>query len=190
MTLERKPLKAKTCKACRNSFQPARPMQKACGPLCALTLAKAARAKATKAQEAKDRKDLRERKEKAKTRGAWQREAQAAVNAFVRARDRDLPCISCGRHHQGKYDAGHYRSVGSAPHLRFDVERNIAKQCSVCNTYLSGNLIEYRKQLIARIGLEAVEALESDQAPRHYSVDDLKEIKRTFAAKRRELEKA
>lgn len=190
MTLQRKPLKQRACKVCREVFTPARMGMKVCSPACALSLAKSERAKAEKRRQVLERKAIRERKERAKTRGDWQREAQAAVNAFVRERDKDLPCISCGRFHQGQWHAGHFRSVGSAPQLRYDADRNIWRQCAPCNTYLSGNLIEYRKGLVARIGLAAVEQLEADQAPRHYSVDDLKEIKRTFTAKRRELEKA
>lgn len=185
--LKRTEPKPRACKVCRSQFTPSRMGQRVCGPACALSLAQSTRAKAEKRQAVKERKELRERKNRIKTRGDWAREAQQAVNAFVRERDKDLPCISCGRHHQGQYHAGHYRSVGSAPHLRFDVERNIARQCAPCNTHLSGNLVAYRIGLIARIGIEAVEALEADQAPRHYSIDDLKAIKALYQRKRREI---
>lgn len=78
-------------------------------------------------------------------------------NQFIRLRDKDLPCISCGRYHQEQWHAGHYRSVGACPELRFD-EMNVHKQCSVCNNYKSGNLTEYRLNLIRKIGEKKLNA--------------------------------
>lgn len=164
-------------------------MQKVCGIKCALAYAEAHRTAAAKRERAVERKEIRDAKQKAKTRGQWMKEAQAAVNQYVRTRDAaaGLPCISCGRFHQGQNHAGHYRSVGSAPHLRFDADRNIALQCQPCNVHLHGNLVLFRKNLIDRIGLEAVEDLESDQEPRHYSIDDLKKIIKEFKDKTKEI---
>lgn len=187
---EARPRKAKACKHCKTQYIPSRPMQKACSPACAVSLVQASRAKAEqKAQRA----DTKARKEKIKTRSDWIKEAQQAVNAFVRARDAGLPCICCGRFPANgddvnAWDAGHYRSVGSAPHLRFDADRNIFRQLKQCNRYGAGRAVDYRIGLIARIGLEAVEALEADQTPKHYSIEDLKQIKQTYAAKRKALE--
>src|SRR6185436_3123720 len=104
------------------------------------------------------RKIYRERKEKLKTRSDYLKEAQVEFNSWIRARDAKLPCISCGGF-TGKRNAGHYRSVGAFPELRFHPD-NAAGQCERCNTYLSGNLVEYRKHLIARIGTARVEHLE------------------------------
>lgn len=180
---ESRPRKAKKCQNadCRAEFVPQRMGQKACSPACAVSLVQASRAKA-------ERKELREAKQKAKTRGDWLREAQAEFNRWVRLRDADLPCVSCGRNHEGQYHAGHFYSIGARPNLRFD-ERNVHKQCATCNTYLHGNLINYRTGLIVRIGLAAVEALEADQTPKHYSIEDLKAIKAEYIRKRKEIEK-
>ena len=90
-----------------------------------------------------ERKELREAKQRIKTRAEWLKEAQSEVNRYVRLRDKDLPCISCGRFHNGQYHAGHYRTVGSAPELRFELS-NIHKQCAPCNNHLSGNIVNYR----------------------------------------------
>lgn len=174
---ERKP---KACKHCKTQYIPSRPMQKACSPACALAMVQASRAKV-------ERKETREAKQKAKTRGDWQREAQAEFNRWVRLRDADLPCISCNRWHHGQWHAGHYMSTGARPNLRFD-EQNVHKQCSVCNNHLHGNLMNYRRALIQKIGLDAVEGLEADQTPKHYSIEDLKQIKQTYIAKRKALE--
>ena len=187
-------VKPKTCKICREPFAPRQPMATVCSPACALSLAQSKRAKAEKAAQVQERRADKVQREKLKTKGDWTREAQSAFNAFIRARDAGLPCICCGRTgagevHGGEWDAGHYRSRGAAPHLRFD-ERNAHAQLKQCNRYASGNVVGYRLGLIVRLGLEAVEALEADQAPRHLSIDDLAEIKRSYAARARELKKA
>jgi hypothetical protein len=195
LTLKRKAPRPRKCKVCRTLFLPTlNTMQKVCGIDCAKTLAISERVKAEKRQAVKERKALRERKAKLKTRSDWLKEAQAAFNAYVRIRDAAKPCICCGLPLSagdvgGKYDCGHYRSTGSAPHLRFN-EDNAHAQRKQCNRWGAGRAVDYRRGLIERIGLAAVEALEADQTQRHYSVEDLQEIKRTYAAKRRALEKA
>jgi len=175
----------KSCKVCRARFEPRMPLQVACGLACAIADGK----KTTAMQKAKAKKIERaEDKAKLKTRQDWQREAQAAINAYVRARDAALPCISCGRHHEGQYHAGHYLARGSHPHLAL-VELNLAKQCAPCNTYLSGNQLKFRVGLIERIGLAAVETLEADQAPRRHTIDDLREIRDTYRKRAAQLKK-
>lgn len=172
-------LKPKTCSACAKEFMPARPMQAVCSPRCAR--------QKVKADKAAERQKIKERKEKVKTRSQWLAEAQQAVNAWVRWRDRALGCISCRKPATAdvQWHAGHYRSRGSAKHLALD-ERNIHKQCATCNNILSGNLLRYRKGLIKRIGLKAVEALESDHEPRKYTIDDLREKRDHYRRKLRE----
>lgn len=103
-------------------------------------------------------------------------------------RDADKPCISCGRHHTGQYHAGHYMSRGARPELAYE-PLNCHKQCSPCNTHLSGNLALYRQSLVREIGLQQVEWLEGPHDPKHYTVDDLKAIKAKYTALARELEK-
>lgn len=140
--------------------------------------------KAKRVEKAVDRKQ----REKLKPLSKWQAEAQAAVNAFVRQRDHLLPCISCGRMHEGQWHAGHYRSRGAAPHLALN-PKNIYKQCAPCNVHLHGNLIAYRLGFIARWGLETVEVIESDNTPRHHSIDDLKAIKADYMARTKQLKR-
>lgn len=192
MTMTAKPPKPKRCKSpeCRQSFQPRNSMQAVCSPLCGLALAAIQRKKREAQLAREDRKDTRERKEKLKTRADYMREAQAEVNAYVRLRDAHLGCVSCDKPAtwQGQWHASHFRSVGSSPHLRFDL-RNIHKACSICNNHLSGNIHGYRPKLIERIGLEAVEALEADQSTSHYTIDEIKEITSIYRAKVRQLKK-
>ena len=112
---------------------------------------------------------------------------QQIFNKYIRLRDHAIPCVSCGRFHEGQYHAGHYRTVGANPELRFD-EHNCHKQCSPCNNFLSGNLVNYRINLVVRFGMEYVENLEKFHEPKRYTIDDLKQIQETYKRKTKEME--
>jgi hypothetical protein len=157
----------------------------------------AAKAKAAKAKADAQRRKIDRQKDMARRRALETTRsltpiAQRWFNKFIRLRDRDQPCISCGKppggdgFHQGR-DAGHYRSVGAASHLRF-TENNVAAQCVRCNQWDAGKAVDYRIGLIARIGREAVEALEHDNTPKTWTVDELRELIETYKAKCKELE--
>lgn len=181
-------VKLKTCRVCKAKFTPHRQMQRVCSPKCALEGARTARERIARQ---KSIQHTREARERLKTRSTWIREAQAAFNAYIRERDAGLSCICCGRYgtghtRGGEWDAGHYRSRGSAPHLRFD-PRNCHAQLKQCNRYGSGNVVGYRKGLIERIGLEALEALEADQVSRKWSVDELRAIRDDYRARLKAL---
>lgn len=184
-------MKEKKCRVCRCSYQPNKPLQQVCSVSCAIELANKKKVSLKRTADRLERAETRKRKEDIKTRAEWLREAQIAVNAYIRERDKNQPCISCGCILQGEllgggFDAGHYRSRGSAPHLRFDL-RNIHGQCKRCNRYLSGNVNNFRDGLLHRIGIESLLALESDNTPRKWSIDDLKEIKALYKRKLKEL---
>lgn len=182
--------KLKRCQnaECGQEFVPARMGQKVCSPKCGLAVKNLCEKAAQRAINKRNMIRRMEAKEKVKTKGAHLREAQAWFNMYIRLRDDDLPCISCGRYHNGKYDAGHYRSVGACPELRFD-EDNVHKQCVPCNQHLSGNAIEYRIRLVQKIGLERVERLESKHKPLNLSIDQIKELKSKFMADAKRLKK-
>ncbi len=130
----------------------------------------------------------RKRKLDVKPLSYWMKRAQAAVNAYVRARDAGQPCISCGRPDDGSHQrhASHYRSAGGHPELRF-CEINIWASCSVCNNWLSGNLVPYREALIAKIGIDKVEWLEGPQEPKRYRREEYQAIEAEYKAKLKEL---
>jgi hypothetical protein len=121
-----------------------------------------------------------------KTRSDHLKDAQIAFNAFIRARDSNKPCISCGCRDAMAFDAGHYRSVGAQPALRFN-EDNVHKQCVDCNQTLAGNAAAYRVGLIGRIGLARVEILECEHPPAKFTAEDAKRIKVEYTAKRKAL---
>jgi hypothetical protein len=176
---------SKICK-CGNTYQPYNTFQTSCIK-CLAANAKKKRERKEVSEKKEARREHRKAKERIKSRGQWLREAQAAFNKYIRLRDAAEPCISCGRHHTGQYHAGHYRSVGSAPELRFE-ELNCHKQDSVCNNHLSGNLIEYRKRLLVKIGHDKLDWLEGPHEPKKYTIDEIKEIKAKYAKMAREME--
>ncbi|MDD0974852.1 recombination protein NinG [Pseudomonas fontis] len=187
--------KPKTCKnpACGEKFVAQRLGQAVCSPKCGLAIKHVNEEKARKSLDQVGRADIKVRKEALKSRGDHMREAQQAFNEYIRTRDQAAGhhCISSGKPLDwsgNAVDAGHYRSVGSAPHLRFD-ERNCHAQSKQDNRFLSGNAVDYRIGLIARIGQEAVNALEADQSVRKYTVEHIKGIKAYYRAKTRELKK-
>jgi hypothetical protein len=174
----------KPCKQCGSSFTPARPMQNVCSTICASRYVKAAKkeeAERTKARKAAIKRipDLI-------------KEAQVAFNQWIRRRDQlaGHPCISSGKPLDwsgNATDAGHYRSTGAASHLRFN-EDNCHAQSKHDNQYLAGNAVDYRINLIKRIGLERVEALEANNTPKKWQRDELIEIKETYKRKLKELQ--
>ena len=161
-----------------------RPLQKVCGPACAMKVAR-------KAVQDTDKKETKRKLDAMQTRPQLLKKAQTAFNAYIRARDKGKPCISCDKPLDGganTFDAGHYRSVGSAPHMRF-VEDNCHGQCKHCNNWLAGNHVEYRKRLLERIGERQLELLESDNTLRKYTKEGLEEIAKHYREETRRLEK-
>lgn len=178
---KQKQIRPKKCAGCGGVFHPERQFQKACSVDCAYKVARINGEKKRAAQYLADKKRL-------KTRSDWTKEAQQAFNKWIRLRDGAQPCISCGSH-TGKRNAGHYRSVGACPELRFE-PNNCHVQCEKCNSWLSGNAIEYRINLVKKIGLPMVEWLESSHATKKYTIEQLKEIKAEYVRLAREIEKS
>ena len=184
----------KKCKACPTRFTPSRPLQVACCPDCAQTLAQRNREKAEKRAATIERQKTRAALEALKTVPQLMAEADRAFCAWVRARDAGLPCICCGETAKsssltgGDWDAGHYRSRGAASHLRYNPD-NANSQLKRCNRR-AFDVASYRANLIARIGPERVEAIEQDNRTHKWTRDELREIRDTYRKKLRELLKA
>jgi hypothetical protein len=168
------------CKHCKQPFTQWNSLQKACSPECALKLA-------IVETEKRERKKTKAKREAIKTLSTHKKELQSIFNKWIRLCDKYEPCISCQRHHQGQYHAGHYLSVGAAPELRFEPD-NCHKQCAPCNNHLSGNPIKYRVNLINKIGLERVEWLEGPHEPKKYTIDQIKGLKVLYKLKIKQLE--
>jgi len=183
------PLRAKKCRDCKKTFTPFNsitPRCFDCAATWALTKVRKDYKSEQKALKKKERKNQADRKMAVKTRSEWLKEAQAAFNAYIRERDKQSACISCQRHHTGQYHAGHYLSVGAHIELRF-CEINCHKQCAPCNNHLSGNPINYRINLVKKIGLDKVEWLEGAHELQKLTIEQIKEVKAMYKRKLKEL---
>lgn len=166
----------KRCRVCKNKFEPFSSLQVVCSYKCGLDYINTNPGKNHAKKE--HRRQNRQDREKLKTLGDYKEEAQRECNKYIRARDEGKPCISCGRMPKKK-NAGHFRSVGAAPELRYH-PMNIHLQCEHCNCWKSGNQIEYRVRLIDKIGVKNVEWLEGPHLLQHLTKDDCIEIKKHY----------
>ena len=169
------------CKNCKEKFEPARFNQKYClEPECVRVWVESEKAKQWKKTKQKAKLDLMTLSDHLKL-------AQQVFNKFIRLRDKGQVCISCQKKPL-KENAGHFFNANNHYNVRFD-ERNVNLQCEHCNTYLSGSLIEYRKNLIKKIGIEEYENLESiAYKTRKFTKEELKEIINKYKLKCKELE--
>lgn len=173
------------CRICKEEYTKRSMSHKVCSPDCSKLYVEKENAK-------EERRFVKARKLAIKPRSAYLKEAKTTLHAYVRARDEGKCCISCltplikSGAVGGDYDAGHFRSVGSAKHMEF-VEENIHGQCKRCNNYLAGNAIAYRIGLITRYGLPFVEAIETDNTPRKLTIADFEAMKIEYRQKLKSL---
>ncbi|MBQ0955963.1 recombination protein NinG [Serratia symbiotica] len=183
-----KSLKPKKCRLCKSSFTPHNTLQIVCNPTCAIQYAKQQSERRKKQSEASARREWQRRKADAKPLSHWIALTQRVFNDYIRARDEGCGCISCGSTTATEYHAGHYRTTAAAGHLRFN-EDNCSLQCAACNVHHSGAITQYRINLISKIGLERVMALENDNNPHRYTRDELDAIRARYRAKLKALRK-
>jgi len=176
-----KPARKKPCKVCQEKFTPPNTLARTCSIKCAIIDGESAKKESIKTEKKENRKAKKEFKEKHKTRSEWAKEAQAAVNSYIRARDAGKPCISCDKPDNGQHQrhASHYRSVGACSSLRFNTF-NIHASCATCNSVLSGNLLEYRIRLIKKLGADRVDWLECQNELVRYDIEYLARLKKVF----------
>jgi len=173
--------KQKTCRICKVKHTPTRAIQPTCNKYeCLVTYAQGV---ANKAAIARKKKEARVHKEKLKSLDSLAdvaNDVQRFFNLYIRLRDSKAGygCISCGTKKPNiQYCAGHFRTRKAAPHLRFN-EDNVHLQCNKnCNSALSGNITNYRIELVKRIGVERVEALENNNELHRYTKEELSQIK-------------
>lgn len=187
MATAKKP-KPKKCRICKTQYTPRNTLQKVCSPSCAITLVKRNSELQQKQSEAKARAEWNERKKKVKPLSHWMSMTQRAFNDYIRARDEGCGCISCGTTTATEYHAGHYRTTAAASQIRFN-EDNVSLQCASCNVHHSGAITAYRINLVAKIGLERVLALENNNTPHRYTREELDTLRASYRAKTRSLKK-
>jgi len=172
------------CKNCKETFEPVKFLQKYCfKDACVRVFVEEAKVKTWKKTKAKMKVDLMTLQDYLKI-------AQQIFNKYIRLRDKGNEgnvCISCGKPPK-KENAGHYLNANNHYNVRFD-ERNVNLQCEHCNTFLSGNLINYRANLIKKIGEDELTKLEAEaNETRKFTIQELKEIIETYKKKVKEYE--
>jgi hypothetical protein len=175
-------MKTRKCKYCKAQFQPYTTLQKNCfEPDCVTAWVQETKEKTWKKKKAKLKLDLMTIQDYIKI-------AQQVFNKYIRLRDKGQNCISCGKKPL-KENAGHFYNANNHWSVRFN-ELNVHLQCEHCNTYLSGNLINYRENLLKKIGIEDFELLSSEaNKTRKFTVNELKDIIATYKQKIKEIEK-
>ena len=93
-----------------------------------------------------------------------------------------LKCYTCGKSVLVKMaHAGHF--IHKRNSVRF-LESNVHGQCSHCNTYLHGNLINYTLKMVKDYGKQHVEELRFHTSMAHkFTRDELEQIKQTALLK-------
>lgn len=106
-------------------------------------------------------------------------EAKKVFQKWIRIRDKDKPCISCGTISSSVWDGGHFKKAELYSGVIFN-EYNVNIQCGKCNRFLGGNELNYRTGLIAKIGEQAVlnlEHLAEMSRIKKYTNEELEQIK-------------
>jgi hypothetical protein len=140
---------------------------------------------AKKEVKAKEKKQVKEQKEKLKTLSELEADAKRVFQKYIRLRDKDKPCISCGIQQTDLWDGGHYKKAEIYSGVIFD-ENNVHKQCRKCNRFLGGNELNYRDGLIQRFNVDFVENIElkaNETRKYKYTKEELKEIKEKYLKK-------
>lgn len=169
------------CKNCKTKFEPVRFNQKYClKDECIRVFVEEAKLKAWKKTKSKMKTDLMTLQDYIKL-------AQITFNKYIRLRDKGNVCISCQKPPK-KLNSGHFYNANNHWNVRFN-EDNVHLQCEHCNTFLSGNLINYRENLLKKIGEGKFQLLEAEaKKTRKFTIDELKEIINTYKKKIKQYE--
>jgi len=168
------------CVQCKDKFTPQNNTQVVCSVFCSIQFMKSKKANDWK----KEKKVL---KEKLMTKSDYLNICQKVFNTYIRTRDKDKNCISCNKKLVGKYDAGHFFSVGAYPNLRFN-ENNVFGQCVHCNRDKHGNVKEYDLRLQNILSTEDYNQLLNDRnKPALLGIEDVKELIAIYKVKTKEL---
>jgi hypothetical protein len=182
-------LNKRKCKSCGLQFQKARPLQNTCSIPCAIDHANKLKVANKRTEDRLERVKTKNALDSIKTLSERLKDAQRFFNQWIRESKKGMNCISCDKPMLKKINAGHFLSIGAHPELRFEPD-NCWPQCEYCNTFLSSNAVNYRKNLVKLIGIERVEWLESKHEPKRYRADDAIAIKVKYKQLTKELKDA
>lgn len=178
------------CAVCRAPFEPRSMTHKACGAECAVVHgAKVAAAQKAKAQR-QERAETKAKLQAIEPLEYWIKRAERAFNTFIRKRDEGQGCISCGRKNADVYNAGHFVSVGANRTLRFN-EDNVHLQCArPCNKDKGGNIHEYRKALLIKIGADRLAILDGWHPPIKMTRQTAQAVEAEYSRKLKQLKES
>jgi hypothetical protein len=173
-------LKERKCKNCGLKFMQQRPLQYLCGNSCAIKYGE-------KLANKKSISELRDMKAGLLNHKDYIQLLQKVVNTYVRMRDKEKGCVSCGVTLIGKkFDAGHFLPT-TYQFLRFN-EDNIHGQCVHCNQHRHGSQYEYAIGLEQRIGVDRMQWLHAHRHDRlTLSIPEIKEKIKEYKKKIAEL---
>ncbi len=175
------------CKICKEPFVKIRPIQPTCKSYdCMVAFAKNVAEKAIVKKKKAQTKVL---KEKLKTLTDYENEAKKEFQKYIRKRDENLPCVSCGTFQTDIWDGGHFKKAELYSGVIFD-EMNCHRQCRKCNRFLGGNELNYREGLVKRYGIDYVLEIEERalRLKRHkYNKEDLIGLKNLYKEKIKHL---
>lgn len=160
------------CKQCKSKFIPKYFNQKHC--LINDECIKAHVESAKKIQIKVKKKESQVKKLELKPKSFWLAILQKEINQIVRLIDKDCPCISSGRPYRSDDQCGHYFSVGSTPALRFNL-LNLWSQSIKDNMHNSGNLLNYREQLVKFDIIDLIEDEKRKYPTLKLSIEEIKE---------------
>jgi hypothetical protein len=187
-----KPPKEKACRVCHlpctpfNSMLPVHPGE------CQQKFAEAHVARSQRKREMAERRAVKEKLQAIEKISVFEKRAEKVVNEYVRLRDRckGLGCVSCDKpaSWDGQWHASHFRSVGAATAVRFNLW-NIHSACWICNKLYSGRIDQYEPEIIRRIGQEKLDWLRAQNKVTKYSREYLERLRAVFAKRVRRMKK-
>ena len=171
------------CKFCKKDFTQFNSTISVCGYQCAIEWGKLHPKKTSIKRVNSQLKS--EAKEKLETYSQKVNKAKVIFQKWIRERDKDLPCISCGTTKASMWHASHFKKAETFSGVIFH-ELNTWKSCSKCNVFLNGNELKYRENLVKKIGVEQVEALEqlaNETRTKKWTIEELNTIKTKYKIK-------
>ncbi len=181
-TKKEKPKRLKKCHYCKERVVPYGDMRTFCFKNECI---EAHNSKTKKKENRKAQKEFNQNDKK------WlKKQARYWCHKYIRLRDKDLPCVSCGCYYNelNKLQAGHFKNDGNHAMVRYH-EDNIAGQCVRCNMHKGGEEKRYEVELRKRIGDDRVDhVLSIAFEVKDYSIEELKGIIDTYKQKVKEIE--
>jgi hypothetical protein len=171
------------CKLCKKEFTQFNSTISVCGYQCAIEWGKLHPKKTSIKRVNSQLKS--EAKEKLETYSQKVNKAKVIFQKWIRERDKDLPCISCGTTKASMWHASHFKKAETFSGVIFH-EFNVWRSCSKCNIFLNGNELKYRENLVKKIGVEQVEALEqlaNETRTKKWTIEELQLIKNKYKIK-------